>query len=356
MPRRFFGVLFGAILVGLCWLGPLTPAVQAAGSAVAGEGVPAAVTAGSPGEPAQHQPELVKLGVFITRLDNFNLGRKSFDASFWLWSVTPKGMASRLNSVEFVNAEVIQQSKSYVRDTPAGVWTQRKVVGSFHHDWDLRHFPFDHQNLVLEIEESLEYLKALVYVPDQTQLLIDDDISLRGWRVESSQVKAGSKTYLSSFGDPTLPPGSPTAYSRMDVIVRLERTNLTAFWKFTAGAYVAAVIALASYAFHVDQGQTMSPRFGLLAGAVFAAIISLRTESSELGTTEYNTLVDQVHLVALLYVIVATLTGVLTWSHYRKHGDCKAIHRLGRRMALGSTAVMVVVILGLVRQAAFELH
>ena len=138
----------------------------------------------------------------------------------------------------------------------------------------------------------------------------------------------------------------------MNVIVRLERTNMTAFWKFTAGAYVAAVIALASYAFHVDQGQTMSPRFGLLAGAVFAAIISLRTESSELGTTEYNTLVDQIHLVALLYVIVATLTGVYTWSRYRKHGDHKAIQRLGRRMAFGSTVVMVVVIVGLVRRAA----
>jgi hypothetical protein len=54
----------------------------------------------------------------------------------------------------------------------------------------------------------------------------------------------------------------------------------------------------------------MGPRFGLLAGTVFAAVLSLRTESSELGTTENNTLVDQVHLIALLYVIVATLTGV----------------------------------------------
>ncbi len=94
------------------------------------------------------------------------------------------------------------------------------------------------------------------------------------------------------------------------MIVHLERTNITAFVNFTAGAYVAAVIALASCAFHVDQGQTMGPRFGLLAGTVFAAVLTLRTESSELGTTENNTLVDQVHLIALLYVIVATLTGV----------------------------------------------
>ena len=348
MLRRIWHLFLAGILLGLLVFWPMGQAVQAAGSGASQPLAALPVT----GERGQDKPELVKVGIFITRLDNFNLRRQSFDASFWLWSVTPKDMSSRLDRVEFVNAEAIQFSNSYSKDTPEGVWNQRKVMGTFRHDWDMRNFPFDHQDLVLQIEESDAYQHELVYVPDQTQRLVDDDLKLKGWRVVSSQVKAGSKTYLSSFGDPSLPAGSPTSFSRMNVIVRLERTNMTAFWKFTAGAYVAAVIALASYAFHVDQGQTMSPRFGLLAGAVFAAIISLRTESSELGTTEYNTLVDQIHLVALLYVIVATLTGVYTWSRYRKHGDHKAIQRLGRRMAFGSTVVMVVVIVGLVRRAA----
>lgn len=348
MLRRIWHLFLAGILLGLLVFWPMGKAVQAAAPGASQPLAALPVT----GERVQDKPELVKVGVFITRLDNFNLRRQSFDASFWLWSVTPKGMSSRLDRVEVVNAEAIQFSNSYSKDTPAGVWNQRKVMGTFNHDWDMRNFPFDHQDLVLQIEESDAYHQDLVYVPDQTQRLVDDDLKLKGWRVVSSQVKAGSKTYLSGFGDPSLPAGSPTSFSRMNVIVRLERTNMTAFWKFTAGAYVAAVIALASYAFHVDQGQTMSPRFGLLAGAVFAAIISLRTESSELGTTEYNTLVDQIHLVALLYVIVATLTGVYTWSRYRKHGDHKAIQRLGRRMAFGSTVVMVVVIVGLVRRAA----
>jgi len=349
MPNQLWNLILSSILFGLLVVLPMGQPVQAAGLEV-----DAPLAAAMPARRAvtNAPPELLKVGIFITRLDNFNLRRKSFDASFWLWSVAPKDMSSKLDSVEFVNAEAIGYSNGYIKETPAGVWNQKKVVGTFHHDWDMRNFPFDHQDLVLEMEESVAYLNELVYVPDQGNVLIDDDVKIEGWRIVSSQVKAGSKTYLSSFGDPSLAAGSPTSFSRMDVVVRLERTNMTAFWKFTAGAFVAAVIALASYAFHVDQGQTMSPRFGLMAGAVFAAIISLRSESSELGTTEYNTLVDQVHLVALVYVIVATLTGVYTWSRYRKNGDPKAIHRLGRRMALGSTVVMVVVILGMIRRAA----
>jgi hypothetical protein len=297
-------------------------------------------------------PEMVEVGIFMTRLGNFNLVRKSYDATFWLWSVTPKGFSNRLDSLEFVNAEAIKFSNGFVRPTPVGTWNQRRVAGTFKHNWDMRYFPFDHQDLLIEIEESESYLEDLIYVPDQARVLFDEELKLPGWRIVSSQVKAGTKTYQDTFGDPARKPGSSTSFSRIDIIVRLERTNLTAFWKLTAGAFVAVVIALASYAFHVDQAQAMGSRFGLLAGAVFAAIISLRSESSELGTTEHNTLVDQVHLVALAYVLVATLTGVYTWSRFRKQGNAKAIERFGRRMAIGSTLVMVMVIVGLVHRAA----
>ena len=353
LRQRRIGQWLSAVLViglVLCW--PMGQPIQAASFGDNTQAVSASQVLRSSHGGTGEGPELVKLGVFITRLDNFNLRQKSYDATFWLWSVTPQDFRSKLDSLEFVNAEEIKFSNNYVKQTPAGVWNQRRVVGRFNHNWDMRNFPFDHQDLTIEIEEAESYLKDLVYVPDHARFFIDEGVNLPGWRIVSSQVRAGSKTYQSSFGDPALQPGNPTSYSRINVIVRLERTNITAFWKFTAGAYVAAVIALASYAFHVDQGQTMSARFGLLAGAVFAAIISLRSESSELGTTEYNTMVDQVHLVTLVYVLIATLTGVYTWSRFRKDGNAKAIERLGRRMAVASTMVMILVICGLVRRAA----
>ena len=348
MHRRIWHWALAALLFGLLLFWPIVRASQATTL----EASPSAALTSHQGDSLQKQPDLVKVGIYITRLDNFNLKQKSFDASFWLWSITPNDVSSRLDSVEFVNSEAIKLSNSYTKNTPSGVWNQRKVMGTFHHDWDMRNFPFDHQDLLIELEESEDYLSELVYVPDPVESIVDGDLRIKGWRIVSSEVRAGSKTYMSHFGDPAIQAGNPTSFTRLNVTVRLERTNMTAFWKYTAGAYVAAVIALSSYAFHVDQGQTMSPRFGLLAAAVFAAIISLRSESSELGTTEYNTLVDQVHLIALLYVIVATLTGVYTWTQYRKHNDCYAIQRLGRRVALVSTVIMVIMIVGVVKRAA----
>jgi hypothetical protein len=347
MIRRIWQLTLAGMLVCLLLLGPLAQSLHAA---VPDRSIPALLPTQSV-TGTEKGAELVKVGLYITRLDNFDLVKKSFDATFWLWSLAPNSVDNRLDAIEFANAEDIRFSNDYSKKTPAGVWSQRKVVGSFHHDWDLRNFPFDHQDLVIKVEESEAYISALVYVPDQPKTVMDADLKIKGWRVVSSQLRAGSKTYMSSFGDPALPPGSPTTFSNFDVTVRLVRTNFTAFWKFTAGAWVAAAIALASYAFHVDKGQTMSPRFALLSGAVFAAIISLRTESTELGTISYNTLVDQIHLVTLLYVIVATFAGVYTWSLYRRHEDSRSIQRLGRSVAFVSTLVMVVMIVSLVRKA-----
>lgn len=328
----------------------LWPVGQSLHAAVPNPSNPVPLEPGAGLDP-QKRPEVVKVGVYIMRLDNFDLNNKSFDATFWLWTVSPEHSHNRLDDIEFVNAEHVKFSNSFSKVTPAGIWNQRKVVGTFHHDWNLRKFPFDRQDLHLKLEESEAYINQLVYVPESSKFLVDGHMKVKGWRVISSEIRPSIKTYMSNFGDPGLRSDTPTSYSGIDVMLQLERTNFTAFWKFTAGAIVAAAIALASYAFHVDKGQTMSPRFALLSGAVFAAIISLRSASTELGTIAYNTLVDQVHLVALVYVIVATFAGVYTWSLYRRHQDGLAIERLGRRIAFVSTLLLVFVVAGLVRKA-----
>jgi len=347
MLRRIWQLLLAGLLFCLLILWPSGQSIQAASPDPSS---PAPLQPGA-GLGLRKGPEVVKVGVYIMRLDNFDLNHKSFDATFWLWTIAPEHSHNRLDDIEFVNAKDVKFSNSYSRVTPDGIWNQRKVVASFHHDWNLRKFPFDRQDLHLKLEESEAYIDELVYVPESSKFLVDGHMKINGWRVVSSEIRPGIKTYMSNFGDPGLRSDTPTSYSGIDVMLQLERTNFTAFWKFTAGAIVAAAIALASYAFHVDKGQTMSPRFALLSGAVFAAIISLRSASTELGTIAYNTLVDQVHLVALVYVIVATFAGVYTWSLYRRHQDGLAIERLGRRIAFVSTLLLVFVVAGLVRKA-----
>jgi hypothetical protein len=51
---------------------------------------------------------------------------------------------------------------------------------------------------------------------------------------------------------------------------------------------------------------------GLLAGSLFATVINLSIASTSLGASERLTLVDQIHILSLLYILI--ITGIAIYS------------------------------------------
>lgn len=303
---------------------------------------------GSPAPALAAPLQTVRIGGFLTGLGDLDPARKSFSASFWLWTVGPSDEGSALDRLEFPNAIKVESPNAVSEPTPDGVWAQRKIIGSFRHGWDLRRFPFDRQLLRIELEEAERDSHTFLYEADDANSSFDRELKLSGWQIRSTRLVTGTKTYRTSFGDPRLRPGTPSAYAHAELQILLERTDRSGFWKLTVGAFAAALMALASCGLRVDNASALSPRFGLLAGSAFAAVISLRTSATELGASGYTTLIDAVHAAVLLYILLATAAGVVAWRRFQKHGDVAAIQRLERRMAGTSTLGFAVVILALV--------
>ena len=191
----------------------------------------------------------------------------------------------------------------------------------------------------------------MLYSADAANASFDPDLKLSGWRIRSTRLVTGTKTYRTSFGDPRLRPGTPSTYAHAELQILLERTDRSGVWKLTVGAFAAALLALASYGLRADNPTALSPRFGLLAGSAFAAVISLRTSATELGASGYTTLIDQVHALVLIYILLATAAAVVAWRRFLKHGDAAAIQRLERRMAGFTTLGFSGLILALVLAA-----
>ena len=294
---------------------------------------------------AATSPQTVRIGAYLTDLGDLDLSKKSFSASFWLWSISKQEAGSALDRLEFPNAIKVDSPNAVTEATASGVWQQRKIVGSFRHGWDVRHFPFDQHLLRIELEEAERDSQSILFAADATNFSFDRDLNPSGWRIRSTRLVTGTKTHRTSFGDPRLPPGSSSSYANAQLQILLQRTDQTGFWKLTIGAFAASFIALASFGLRVDHPSALSPRFGLLAGAAFAAVISLRSSANELGAAGYATLIDAVHIAVLLYIMVATSCGVIAWRRFQKHGDAAAIQRLEQRMAGISTFVFVSLIL-----------
>jgi len=335
-------------------LGSAGPAAAAAESASPVPAPPVVATPAvaprvvAPQEAGARGPEQLRIGAYLTGLGDFDPAKKSFSASFWVWSVGPADSVKSLSRLEFPNAIKVESPNEVQEVTAQGVWSQRKVVGNFRHGWDLRRFPFDRQLLRIVMEEAERDIASLIYVPDTANSSFDPEVRLSGWRILSTQLVTSSKPYHTSFGDPRLTPGSPSAYARAELRILMERTDRSGFWKLSVGAFAAALMALASYGLRVDQPPALSPRFGLLAGSVFAAVISLRSAATELGASGYTTLIDAVHAAVLLYILVATAAGVVAWRSFLRHGDVASVQRLERRMAGLSTLLFGALILVLV--------
>ena len=301
-----------------------------------------------PGPAAAASPETVRIGALLTGLSDLDPSKKSFSASFWLWSISNQEAGSPLDRLEFPNAIKIESPNAISEATASGMWQQRKIVGNFRHEWDVRHFPFDQQLLRIELEEAERDSQSILFAADATNFSFDRDLNPSGWRIRSTRLVSSAKKYRTSFGDPRLPPDSASSYAHVELQILLQRIEQTGFWKLTMGAFAASLIALASFGLRVDHPSALSPRFGLLAGSAFAAVIGLRSSTNELGAAGYVTLIDAIHIAVLLYIMVATCSGVIAWRCFQKHGDAAAIQRLEKRMAGISTFVFVSLILALV--------
>ena len=292
-----------------------------------GASVPAGTT------PRRLDARQASLGAFLTDLGDLSPTSGSFAARFWLWSVEAQANRNILQTVEFPQALKVEAGAIISTTTPEGRWLQRPIQGVFRHHWDLRNFPFDRQKLHIKMEETELESSELFYAVDSSSSRIDPQITLPGWRIVSTNLVAGTHSYPTRFGDPAASQAHDSAYARAELLILLERTDRTGFLKLTAGAFMAAAMALASYGLKLDNPTALSPRLGLLAGCLFTTVISLRTASADLGAMASTTLVDKIHIAVLVYILVATVAALAQWRLTQQGASTTKLQRRNLQLA-----------------------
>jgi hypothetical protein len=253
-------------------------------------------------------PATCRVGLYLRDLHSFDPAADTFGADFWLWSVCPTADHQPLRTMEFINSDSVSVLLD-VGDYP--LWTQRNVDGTFRYDWEERNFPFDRHTLTIDLEEGVEDIHGLVYDPDTANSGVDPELQLPGgWRMTGTTLVASTKTYDTTFGDPNLPAGGSSEYSRLTLSIDLQRTDLGGFLKLTAVVYAAFFFSLISYLMHLETTTGIGPRVSLLAIALFSTAVNLVNASNALGTTSGLTLVDKIHVMVLVYLLVAAIVTV----------------------------------------------
>jgi ABC-type branched-subunit amino acid transport system substrate-binding protein len=127
----------------------------------------------APGRFARLQ-RIVYTGVFINEISRVDLTRSSFNADFYVWlryaqESGPNGTnPTDLTFPNLVAGSFPRNEPAEQRDTPDGTaYRLWRVQGEFRNDFDLHHYPFDHQTLSLSFFNARAAADRIVYVIDR---------------------------------------------------------------------------------------------------------------------------------------------------------------------------------------------
>ncbi len=259
-------------------------------------------------------PQTCRVGVYVASLHDLNLPEKRFSSNFYLWSVCPSKELQPLKSMKVLNVEDFKHFKASYdstfkrKDLPKWFypnedvyWSGRKLRATLYQSWNVSNFPFDRHTLTIALEETGKNSSQFVYTPDFDNSGYQTKMALDGWKITRFKIAEQKVFYASTFGNPELVVPQDS-YSRLVISIDIKRVKLFSFLKLTIGVYIAFAVAMLSFFYDSDQTSLASPRRAIYIGALFAVLLNMRIQESVLGRTEDLTLVDQIHIVTILYV------------------------------------------------------
>lgn len=264
------------------------------------------------------QPARVTIGAYVTGLRDVNTRTRTFDADIWFWALTPKGAPDPIQTMEFTNAKVLKLTYPFKQTVGNQTWYQDKVSGTFFEAWDLRNYPFDKHVLTINVEEALLDTTGLTYRVDSQNSSLNSAIHLDGWKTTGFTMRARPVTHATTFGDPSLPPGSSSTYAGLALDVGVVRSDSMAFIQLIMPVYVAILSALLITMLSFTNDKLTSPRYSMLAGALFLIVINLRAVNDQIGSVDGLAFIQTIHVGALVTILLVTLFSALSQKHLER--------------------------------------
>lgn len=272
----------------------------------------------------------IQVAIYLAEIEPLAIDLNSFECTFWLTLRYGKDIDFPMNRIAF------PYSKNILVSNPSEVikgeyrYSFRRVHGIFRHDWDLKKFPFDTQmlDIYVALPSTGDEDFALGLLPLNTE--VADGIKTSNWAIEAITTEIKTNVVPLEFGDQYGPPIKKVGLQYLQSSITVARTSSVLIWKLSTGAYAAFMISVCYYFLKAEVVSTLGARFGILTGSVFATIINMRVASNEIGAGEHLTLIDQIHLIVLAYIMIAISAAIVTSRIAINEGDPKMIERVQR--------------------------
>lgn len=262
-------------------------------------------------------PKTCQIGIYITSFQNFDPVGKSFAANFWVWSLCPFDTLKPLESLKVVNGKKV--SKNYgsftrsenLSDTFKAskdlFWSEQELSTTIYYNWDNKSYPFDRHVLQIFLEETKLDAANFVYSPDFANSGYQQDMALEGWKLTDFKISQINFPYRTSFGNPSIQ--KKLSYrSRLVISITINRESKVSFFKLSAGVYAAVALSIMALLLNEEFGS----RMGIFVGTLFAVLVNMQAATSDLGSNNSITLIDFIHIIAIVYIFITAILLVCT--------------------------------------------
>jgi len=286
----------------------------------------------------------VIVGAHINDIQQLDFKTNNYVIDLYVWFRWQSPDADPSKTMEFMNRFASDDNlREELTETPDELPDGRRYSiiryqGLFSTKFQLAEFPFDTQSLTVVMEDTLEGSATQIYVPDgKSPVKVNPIITLPGFSMGTPTMHISKYTYATDFGDPTVPKAEP--YSRVTVSIPLARPVVAMSIKTFVP--IILIVACALFVYFV-RPIYVEGRIGLGITALLTLVAIQLTATSSLPDVDYLLMLDQVFLLAYLFIIVALARVVATSWQGEGEGEEQAIKTNDRRWALGTLALYLV--------------
>ena len=270
-------------------------------------------------------PKEFRSGVFINRINEFDVKTGTAEVDFWYWVITT-GEAASLQNLELSNGKLEPVGDVITQKQDGKFYISRRYIAKVKCVLDLARFPFDRQRVALSFEDGELTGDQMVFVPDVTNSGIDANFQMNEWNIKDLRYEVGVHHYSSSFGYLDIPSGQGSDYSQFNVLITLDRRGnfVQKLFKYFWAVVVSVIVGLFSLLIRVCD---LDGRFGMAVGALFANVGCSFLLSDKLPESPGVSLAEWVSYISLGFIMLFLVESILSLTIYNS-GHQKFSRRL----------------------------
>ncbi len=265
-----------------------------------------------PEVPKGERPQKVFVGIYLKEVPTIDLKSNTYMADFYLW-FRWKGDIDPTESFELTNAvQAWDMLKAPIYDAPETLddgsrYQVFHIQAVFSHAFPLHAYPFDQQDIVIELEDSEYQTSDVVYVDDAPNTNFHPGIEIPGWEIRKHTATVSEARYRTNFGDPRVT-GGGDVYSHYAFALHVRRPALGYLIKTVVP--IAIVILITFVVFFINS-KYFEGRLGLAITSLISAVALQLTSSADLPSVGYMVLLDRIYNVSYAIIFLTLLESVI---------------------------------------------